>query len=608
MKTNISIEALYEQDVTNKLNKIKARILAGNKLSQKEIITYSNYKIYDFHRSNEQELKQAIEGLFQEHINYLDLTKDEFIASFPGNYVQRVFELIMSDFLAKNYELINRYNTTTVDLFFVCNNKRYLLECVTRNPGQMDKFYDLLINFEHYYSAVKILFNAHTRCAKIYNRSSSEWYYNIKLLWHDLENTEKLGINNIFQAMGIVGEDRILKKLEDWVYYNRYARRYFIDLIPHLSERLDNIRIPTTHCDNKKLDEFSVNCIVNVIIQKLRKPYFANNEPIILAISLSTFVDIVRLDTMSVLIKYLESNLAKKLNEAISKENDKDTLNKNLRNLYAILIDANSYNWFPDIVRKKYKAEFLENFNNCYGVIYNTNIANYIYQCVNERIFNLIVPFYIELSLGIEDKSISENFKENVTLQEMKRNLIDTQLKILANSVHEAALSFSLIEPFYSGKNNFYLSSSDKISIFAHLKSLCGLLPTLLLDKRKNGYLTVSLATVIKDIVSFEKSGRKPVGERHRERFNETRSLVLGNGRDHIKIKEIRDKIISHKELKQDHTTFSLHDVKLHWSEIVSLFELVKQSLENISLYWQECEFDYSDVESIREDFWSRYK
>lgn len=402
---------LYKQDITSRLIEIKTKINAHETLKQNEIIEYSNLIAYDQHRSGDEEIRRVIEALFQKNIKHLDLNDDEFVSSFTGNYMQRIFELVMADFIANKFALLNRDSDKTMEFSFVANEKRYALECVTRTAGQMDKFYKLLPFFTQYCQAAKIFFEGHTRWETMYSITNSEWYYNIDLRWHDLDESERSEILNIFHDLGIDSERNIFEKLNHWIYFNRYACLLYKNLIPDdLWAKFNQIQFPIgTLCgDGVPINEYALDSIVKCIIGKLRKSYFASGESMIIAISLSTFAEFMSFEPMQGFIHYLGMNLCWKLNAAINNEIDKDNLNQRLRNLYAVLIDTNSYNWFPAIAKARYGAVFTDEMPNYFGIIYNTNMANHLKNYADQRIFNFIIPFGIELPLSEEDVLVEE--------------------------------------------------------------------------------------------------------------------------------------------------------------------------------------------------------
>jgi hypothetical protein len=167
---------LYEQDISKKLIEMRTKVNTHENLSQNKIIRFQNLLSYQLHQLDDVEVREMIENLFLENIQYLDLTKAEFISSFPGNYIQRIFELVIAGFISQRFKLLNRDNDKTMEFSFLTGGKRYALECVTRTAGQMDKFYLLLPFFARYYQAAKIIFEGHTRWKNTYNIANSEWY------------------------------------------------------------------------------------------------------------------------------------------------------------------------------------------------------------------------------------------------------------------------------------------------------------------------------------------------------------------------------------------------------------------------------------------------
>lgn len=396
---------LYIRDTTPRVNELKSKIDAQKSLQQREIIEYSNHLTYELHRTNDQEIKASIVRLYQSNIKYLDLSEREFITSFPAHYMQRIFELVMANFIANKFELLDRDVNKEVEFSFTANNKKYYLECVTRNAGQMDKFYQFLPHSESYFQIAKIIFEAHTRWAKKYNITNSEWYFNIDLRWHDsLHSHEKVKIIEILQKMKIKDDNNKFQHINNWIYYNRYACLLYKNLIPsNLWQRFSDISFPTGSLCGEviSINEYALNSIVQVLIGKLKKSYFSVGEPVILAISLSNFAEFMYFEPMEGFIQYIEKNICSKLTDAINKNEDKDILKSNIKNLYALLIDTNSYNWFPKIAKERYGAIFTDHTPNYYGIVYNTNLGDHLEQYRTQRIFNSVIPFTIEQSLGI---------------------------------------------------------------------------------------------------------------------------------------------------------------------------------------------------------------
>lgn len=394
---------LYTQDISDRLHEFKTRINNHQCLTQREIIEYSNLMMYDMHRIEDTEIKNAVEKSFKSNIRYLDLSECEFAASFPVHYMQRIFELTISDFISKNFELLDRKCNKSIEFSFNSAGKYFGLECVTRSASQMDKFYSLLPHFDKYYRASMIIYECHQRWIEEFNITNSEWYFNIDLRWHDtLNENDKAEISSIFRELDVTGEQNIIDKINHWIYYCRYACLLYKYLIPeNLWLKFDELSMPRSLCGvNTSINDYALNSIVQVLLGKLKKSYFASGEATVVAISLSTFAEFMYFEPMEGFINYIELNLCSKLLAAINKDKDWIKLTNNLKNLYAILVDTNSYNWFPEIAKARYGAVFSESIPNYFGIIYNKNLSGNLSVYLNERIFDSIVPFCTELPLG----------------------------------------------------------------------------------------------------------------------------------------------------------------------------------------------------------------
>ena len=75
---------------------------------------------------------------------------------------------------------------------------------------------------------------------------------------------------------------------------------------------------------------------------------------------------------------YLRENLGIYIQKELFNEKDSQArieLEQSIQNLYAIIIDTTWYNWMPDIVEKRFGAQFKSKNKNCYICFYNKNHA-----------------------------------------------------------------------------------------------------------------------------------------------------------------------------------------------------------------------------------------
>lgn len=164
---------------------------------------------------------------------------------------------------------------------------------------------------------------------------------------------------------------------------------------------------------------FLAKSIALIILDKLKNDYFNKDNPGIIAISTAMLNPSLMFFSTQELSSYLKENLPKLLNELVRNEEKEKILN-NQKNLYAVLIDTTTYNWFPEVAKEHYGANFPEGYDNCYLVINNLSFSG-----AHERILNSLVPYSIEMSLNIGDLQ-----EQPVTLHVEKKVLMDKHAKI----------------------------------------------------------------------------------------------------------------------------------------------------------------------------------
>ncbi len=395
---------------TKRTDIIKKKINSHQTLSQREIIEYINLTTYDLH-FDDGELKNIIETWVMSFSQYHDPNELTFIASFPSHYMQRIFELAITNLVAKKFTLLNK-NQEEHDLTFFFQDQKYYLECATRTPSQMDKFYDYLPHFDLYCQAAKLLIAKFNELTEKYKLSDADkWYFetSIEFTWAEMGDEEKLKIIGVFEKEpNISSAKEILTKFQDWVYFNEYACLFFKNFIPSdLWPKYKDIDFSKMFSGrNNYLDDskFAIDSIIEKILDKLTKKYFADNVPVVLAISIANFPEIAPIPSMPIFLEYLIDNLPRKLTEAISNHKDSNQLQKNSKNLYAILIDSCWYNWFPNIAKNRYRGSFPHDIDNHYAVIYNTNCSSS--PTSDNKIFESLVNYRVSLPLCAEELEI----------------------------------------------------------------------------------------------------------------------------------------------------------------------------------------------------------
>lgn len=395
---------LFEKDKSRELenleNEIKSDIIKsyhegkGKKpvSLQKKLNTLTNFKSYeDIRQSKKDEngglnfkIKECINSRFNRFKKIMDVPEEKFLESFPGNFMQRIFELAMADFISKRFDLKERKpllsnSEDTVDFKFSYNGKLYFMECTTRNSSLLDKFFELLFQLDPYLEVAKIFREKLNECEK-------EWHYMTQPVWNNYLTQEekgriieKLSLNPTDRDLAIKIDERVyLALIDEWVYLALYVMQDFSYILPEeilekLKEVFPNPNLSRSE-DGVKLSRFLIDSLALKIIEKLKKPYFEEGTPVIISISLSTLP--YGLFTHS----FFKNNLIEKLPETINNviERDKldsNTIKDNMKNLYAIIIDTTWYNWHPDIMEKFGSANFPGEIKNCYQIIYNKNIS-----------------------------------------------------------------------------------------------------------------------------------------------------------------------------------------------------------------------------------------
>ena len=241
------------------------------------------------------EIKNYVNKLFSQLINYLDSSENAFRSDFPGSFHNRIFELVMGDFIIKNgYELLSRDKKTgQPDWKFKNNEQTYYLECATRSTNEMDKFAELLPNVECYLEAANIFLDKFKELAS-QPRSlwTAEWFIKpyLELIPGYFNETQ---ITKLLAILNTENLPSAIFKFKEWIYYNRYARVYFSELIPNkLNEKLINIFGKDRSIEKglKEIISFK-KCLIESSAQsisdKLRKEYCKRDIPTILAVSLA---------------------------------------------------------------------------------------------------------------------------------------------------------------------------------------------------------------------------------------------------------------------------------------------------------------------------------
>jgi hypothetical protein len=388
IKMNIN---LFNQDISCKKDKLQFQLIGyfesrykgaipKEPKIQNDINSWGSYKIYEnLQLESLQEEMQAIDGLLADCPYELDISPGEFKRRFPRESWQLTFELAIASLLKKKFTL--KEKKLPPDLEFTYQGQDYFVECTTVATGHMDKYDSLLPEFNKYFYIAQDLYD---------QEKSDGWWSNLVYYWNKLSDYTIAGYRD---SLNKNSNEELLQSIKNWISLNRYACSYFRELIPtEIIIKLKTISFPLDSTSDEYLDvKYIINRIAKSIIDKLKKDYFLQTKIGIIAISFAMFTpsllissDLTRSIRNGSLFIHdkkpcLNNLLTPILNELIKKE-EKATqarLIQALGNLYAVIIDTNWYNWFPNITRSKYGAIFLAQ-ENCYGILYNQNLQSIV--------------------------------------------------------------------------------------------------------------------------------------------------------------------------------------------------------------------------------------
>ncbi len=369
-------ELINEQNTLKKYfyDRYQSSIPVDNKLQLKWINVYQSYSTYQGFQGDERKEERArVNELYSRYSRVLDTNPNELQKRFPREAWQFIFELAMAEFLSRNRDIKLIEKATPPDLVFSHKNTHYFLECTTAASSMMNQYDQLLPRFDCFF-----------RIAQFFHNQSltKPWYLNIMEIWKDFLFRKKTEFQEV-----LIGNDGAVvnvNEFQEWFFLNSYACLYFKKVIlDEILQMLESICFPMNMVLNQFLDmNFVISRIARKIVDKLKNSYFEEKKGII-AISFSMLAP--GIFTTGELTSSISSGdffyhrnqpslnmLNPVLNELIKKETteEQEKILAAFKNLYAILIDTTWYNWFPDVVRNKYGANF-HYFDNYYAVVYN---------------------------------------------------------------------------------------------------------------------------------------------------------------------------------------------------------------------------------------------
>lgn len=417
---------LYEKDCTEDLvnlqDKIKEKISTINFSDKEEkkifcfnIKRYKNLLRYQNDRNNKQ-LCKKVNTWFIENVDFLDSSKRAFENSFTSNYGERIFELAMADFIKKNSLLKKREIQSGIpDLEFCYNQKTYYLDATTRDSSILiDYLTKHLPNFDHYFEIAKIFHQANENFKKINPEWEQEWYWSTYVyqeIWRYLDATKQHFISEKLQFSSQYIEKKHLEKFTEWVAHSQIIAANFEAILPEIvKEKLSEIKLngvldssggkirhlPNLNNSNKlNFQKILARLVAQSIIDKTNKEYFEGDTPVIIACSLSLMHDYKMIDSAEKLIEGIHQFLPETLMQ-VSQEKKPESPIKNLEKLYAVIIDTSWYNWMPEIAGASMPA----GYNNCYGIIYNTNLSEEVSKNSNVNLFKNTILYKYALNFA----------------------------------------------------------------------------------------------------------------------------------------------------------------------------------------------------------------
>jgi len=408
---------LFEEDGQQQLNQIQQKIktyffnrykdcVKSDKKLQNDLNRWHSLFAYQLFKSKNIQIADRINQLYETHKKHLDSNETAFIKSFPNQCWQNIFELAIAELISKNFTL-NEKNEPP-DLIFSVTEKLYFVECSSRSTSFMDKYDQHLPDFDLIFDVAKIFFDKHEHL-KEKNASSECWYFDssIQSIWWSMTSNERLIIKN---KLTLNTDSEVIVKIRDWIFWNRYACFSFKEILPdEILSKLESICFPmgSTSGSGGVDVSFIARCLAVIVCEKLEKSYFQKNNPGIIAISFSMFFSGVEIIPVDLVVNYFLKTFFSTLT-FVMKDKPMSFQHKvlsGLKNLYGILIDTSWYNWFPDIVKTLYGANFPAGYNNCYTLIYNETLLND--PNYNGNIFPQI-PYLIAAPLSSSDLPISE--------------------------------------------------------------------------------------------------------------------------------------------------------------------------------------------------------
>ncbi len=405
---------LFEKSKEEELHKLTKEIqsyfsgrcnstIQPDKKLQQKINTWRNLSAYQYLKLDEEHSAAIIARInewYNKYKNKLDSTVEKFTKDFTVQCFQNIFELVIADLISKKFTL--KTKNSPPDLEF----NQYFIECTTRTTSLLDEWDKLLPKFSDFFDVSSMLFNKFILLKRSYNLSSS-WYFDtsIEFTWENLSHDQKEYITAKLSFLSTKSSTEIIKKICDWISINRYACLHFKNILsPELLDKLKQIEFPINSTSDEKTNfYFIAKCIALSICDKLKADYFQKGNPGIIAISLTSLVPGISFSDPATrtILDYLYTNLFEILRSAVQEKFDdteKEKIFHGQHNLFAIILDTNWYNWFPDILENSGAAKFSGGCKNIYSVVYNTK---FLTDNKHEPyLFDSIIMYRLELPLN----------------------------------------------------------------------------------------------------------------------------------------------------------------------------------------------------------------
>lgn len=304
------------------------------------------------------------------------------------------------------------------DLEFCYNKKTYYLEATTRDSTILiDYIIKHLPRFDDHFEIAKIFHQANEDFKEKRPGWQQEWHWSIYVyqeVWRSLDSTKQDFIKEKLQLSTQYLEGKHLEEFTEWVAHSQIITADFEIILPEIiKQKLSEIKLngfldsggvkinhlpSSNNSDRVNFQKILARLAAQSIIDKINKEYFESDTPVIIACSLSLMQDYKMMCSAKELIEGIYRFLPETLIQVYQEKNLELPI-KNFEKLYAVIIDTSWYNWAPEIAG----ASMPTGYDNCYGIIYNTNLSAEVSKNNNADLFGNLIPYRYFLNFGARE-------------------------------------------------------------------------------------------------------------------------------------------------------------------------------------------------------------